>query len=319
MTEMYRFRSVESLLGEHEELERQTIFFAAPEELNDPMEGLRDIVWTGDRIVWVNLFRDYVNCLHWGFHYLLIFGDEICFEPSDVRSVPPWNAPPTPAVKELSNAIWAQVRDRAQIVQFAERLAAIQRQSRKAELASYLRLVHAHALAAICQKYVDDGLITQDDWMDTPRVPFTLMDQTEVFDLAEHADSVDLSDAIFSVFDRGWAENQLIYGYNNRNAGDSISHQNQMTLMFQFPSLYIEQLDDLLWHNWYTACFAKSYSNSSMWSHYGDKQRGACLIFDAENPNSETELRLNRITGWSGNGDGSTRKTGVSVQWLLTK
>ena len=52
MAEFYRFRSIESLLEEHQELEEQTIYFANPEELNDPVEGLRDIVWNGDEIVW---------------------------------------------------------------------------------------------------------------------------------------------------------------------------------------------------------------------------------------------------------------------------
>lgn len=36
---MFRFRSVENLLGDYEELETQTIFFAPPYKLNDPMEG----------------------------------------------------------------------------------------------------------------------------------------------------------------------------------------------------------------------------------------------------------------------------------------
>ena len=36
------------MLRKFQELEKQTIYFASPEELNDPMEGLRDIVWDGD-------------------------------------------------------------------------------------------------------------------------------------------------------------------------------------------------------------------------------------------------------------------------------
>ena len=64
MTEFFRFRSIEQLLGDkYQELERLTIYFASPEELNDPMEGFRDIVWSGDKIVWTNLFKHYVHCL----------------------------------------------------------------------------------------------------------------------------------------------------------------------------------------------------------------------------------------------------------------
>ena len=65
MTEFFRFRSMKYLLGKkYQELEKQTIYFASPEELNDPMEGFRDIVWKGDKIVWFNLFKHYVFCLH---------------------------------------------------------------------------------------------------------------------------------------------------------------------------------------------------------------------------------------------------------------
>ena len=53
----YRFRGMDKLLDKpYRELERQTIYFAAPHELNDPMEDFRDIVWRGDKIVWTNFF-----------------------------------------------------------------------------------------------------------------------------------------------------------------------------------------------------------------------------------------------------------------------
>ena len=60
---VYRFRSIEALLDKYHELENQTIYFASPEELNDPMEGYRDVVWRGDKIVWTNLFKNYVSYL----------------------------------------------------------------------------------------------------------------------------------------------------------------------------------------------------------------------------------------------------------------
>ena len=75
MTELYRLRSTDKLLGKSQELEKQSIYFASPEELNDPMEGFRDIVWQGDRIVWTNLFRHYICCLHATYVLIKIAGD----------------------------------------------------------------------------------------------------------------------------------------------------------------------------------------------------------------------------------------------------
>lgn len=60
---LYRFRSAEALLGERKELENQEIYFAAPDQLNDPVEGYKDIFWFGDAIVWKNLLKHYLLCL----------------------------------------------------------------------------------------------------------------------------------------------------------------------------------------------------------------------------------------------------------------
>lgn len=58
---IYRFRS-----GKHmeDELIKSTIFCAPLEKLNDPMEGLKNIYFRGDRITWKNLFRNYVRSLY---------------------------------------------------------------------------------------------------------------------------------------------------------------------------------------------------------------------------------------------------------------
>jgi hypothetical protein len=39
---VFRFGSIDRLLGEYRELEQQEIHMSAPDELNDPMEGYGD-------------------------------------------------------------------------------------------------------------------------------------------------------------------------------------------------------------------------------------------------------------------------------------
>lgn len=73
--ELYRFRNISSLLDKHNELENQEIFFASPSSLNDPMEGYRDIVWTGDDVVWRNLFKNFLYSIFHAFDYWVI-GDD---------------------------------------------------------------------------------------------------------------------------------------------------------------------------------------------------------------------------------------------------
>ena len=59
----HRFRSIDALLDGRHELENQEIFFASPAQLNDPREGVRDVFWLGDRVVWKNLHRHYLKSL----------------------------------------------------------------------------------------------------------------------------------------------------------------------------------------------------------------------------------------------------------------
>ena len=43
--------------------------------------------------------------------------------------------------------------------------------------------------------------------------------------------------------------------------------------------VYLKEIERLLWPKWYTACFMKHYHNSSVWGHYTEGHKGACLIF----------------------------------------
>ena len=102
MMEVYRFRTTQKLLDTgFQELERQTIFFAGPEELNDPMEGFQDTVWDGDHIVWSNLLKNYVHCLSSTCIDSLAFGNEYNLEPGHIPIRLRWDTEPTPQAVEL--------------------------------------------------------------------------------------------------------------------------------------------------------------------------------------------------------------------------
>lgn len=61
---MYRFRNTKYLLDErYDELNNLDIYFAHPGELNDPMEGVMDIFWHGDEVLWRNFMKHYLMCL----------------------------------------------------------------------------------------------------------------------------------------------------------------------------------------------------------------------------------------------------------------
>jgi hypothetical protein len=47
---MYRFRTIENLLGKYKELDNQEIYFASPGELNEPIEGFKTSSGRGTKL-----------------------------------------------------------------------------------------------------------------------------------------------------------------------------------------------------------------------------------------------------------------------------
>ena len=82
----YRFRSVDKLIGDVEELDKQNVFFAHPKQLNDPMEDYKDLLFIGNEVIWESLFRHYFMCLEHVSQLLLLCGEEHC--KIDIDSIP---------------------------------------------------------------------------------------------------------------------------------------------------------------------------------------------------------------------------------------
>ncbi|MCD8130639.1 MAG: hypothetical protein LUE16_05085 [Lachnospiraceae bacterium] len=70
---LYHYRSIKSALLE---IENCTFHFAAPDELNDPIEGYVTVFWKGDKAAWEGLFRNYVCSLSRAVDLCLLKSDE---------------------------------------------------------------------------------------------------------------------------------------------------------------------------------------------------------------------------------------------------
>lgn len=288
MTVFYRFRSVEQLLGdEYAELERQTIFFAAPEDLNDPMEGLHDIVWVGDQIAWQNLFKNYVDFLHWHFQNAVTRGAEVLSDPQSIPYSPGWQNDLAPQTKVLSPFIWKMAKNNNRMHHLVNRLAETRRRVRREELILCIRAIHAYSLLSIREVYIELGVISAEDWPYTPShykppvTPIELDDQLEEWE-----------DSKATTMMRAAANSEAAHLFQARLD----SYRNTPHLMSRIPTLYVDYLRRLSKPNWYTACFTKGFNNSSMWGHYGDGHRGACLIFEAEETANGASIALKEGT-----------------------
>ncbi len=139
---VFRYRSIQSLLGEHEELERQTVYFSPPEYLNDPMEGLRQIYWRGDRITWRNLLRHYIICIHNRFFEALLSRDTECLPSDTIAVFQSLHNFPTSQVKSLCQACITAVEASDLHTALLDFLAKADRDISFTELQQLLRTVH---------------------------------------------------------------------------------------------------------------------------------------------------------------------------------
>ena len=309
---VYRFRSTEKLLGESfQELENQNIFFASPEELDDPMEGFRDIVWDGDHIVWANLFKHYVHCLHWTFLIAPIFGDEDSLEPDNIPMERRWDTQSTPSASGLFEFVWSKVRDECELEVLAKNIAdmefsGVKHKVRRSELHFYLQSIHRLALMAIEDAFVEHNLRNENQRIGINSSKERLLTRNGYFDLSRQIPEIDSS----SLREIWYSEVESLFHIiplRHRLSPQEPGRKNWKFLVIDYPGIYIEQLSRLLWPEWYAACFVKENHNSSMWARYGDGHKGVCLIFEADEDGEQASLNLNRITGRSSSGVGTSQ------------
>ena len=299
MAEFFRFRSIDALLGKFQELEKQTIYFASPEELDDPMEGLRDIVWDGDKIIWTNFFKHYIFCLNRCYLPLNITPNPRKLDVGDIPILERWDQITTPIEEILFDDIWDRFCNLPHIPELIETLSNTRRKIRYREIVFYLITIQTCGLLVEIQKsynnhkLIPESKVFRQKSEDSESLMKQLLNAIKQFEKVEDEHVID---AVFHSFDgendniRRTLENNASILYTSRLAK---SGEIDLTVIYDFPKVYVEQLDRLLWEKWYTACFTGSYHNSSVWAKYADGHKGACLIFEAVEEDGSKNLKLN--------------------------
>lgn len=301
----YRFRSANNLLDGYSELEKQTIYFAPPEQLNDPMEGYRDIYWSGDLVAWKNLFSHYVFCLERLSSLLLISGEDHKINAEHIPVFGCTDDLPTDSYKKLFRKIKTRFLENKYVSSLILSISKRSTPIRREELSFYYDCVHLPALKLIFDVYIEESL-SQDSNRIDDKVFSGISDivSKDFVGLLEKlisdgkADQVVVNE-IFKAKSLIKQQLNLIHKYNETI---SSSKPNKNLLMIEFPSLYLSRLEEITFPKWYTSCFMSECKNSSVWGHYGNNHTGMCLIFDSEAINDKSYIKLNGITGWGSSG-----------------
>ena len=270
--QFYRFRSMERLL-KCQELKKQEIYFASPEQLNDPMEDLRDIFWRGDKIVWKRFLKHYafcLTCLH-----LRLDGT-----PNNFPILGRWDELSSLGQRRF-NDVWCRFLNLPRIPEFIEALVNLNRKIRYDELRRYLEIIHSALFYEMREGLPSPGKILE--------CAVKAMTQLE-----EGQDEKIVDDLL--EMQKGYLRGMGIMVQSKNTMLTGIVGRN-IRLPFDYSGAYLKEFEKMVLPNWYTACFMKDYRNSSVWAHYGDKHRGACLIFESVKAEGFNSLNLSRGTG----------------------
>ncbi len=318
MTELYRFRSIKHLFGEYNELENQSIYFASPEELNDPLEGFRNIVWQGDQIVWRNFFKQYIYCLLRSISYLKLCSDEITqdefelFIPVEERRdkfFKETSQHSSTNFNDLLSDIYYRIFEKNELDRFIIELGNKNRKVRTDEVLLYLQIMHSGVSSEIYDALVDYGLEQEN------LNPFINVDTKSLIDslvdMIQADGDVEVLEKAFEVANKFYADKILsgklaVLSKFHTTAEEHQHLSNIDYLIFDFSNIFLKQLvDRLVYPRWYSACFARECNNSSVWGHYAEGHKGVCLMFEANESAERTEptITLNKLSESSNKGE----------------
>ena len=295
---LYRFRSIDALLDKYHELEKEHIYFASPEELNDPMEGFRDIVWKGDRIVWENFFKHYVYCSHQGLFQAILAGDSEELSAQDIPILGIWDQLPPKGQRSFDD-VWDRFLNLPNIPEIIEALSNSSRSIRYRELRHYLRSMKSIVTNEIIQSYVVHKVLPESEKPKPIKESLVQAFFKEILTWIIQNDEAktEQETQVELLKIEAIIDNNIIFMHQEDLDTPETLRKNYQLGLYDFPSTYLSEIDKLIWPNWYAACFMKCYHNSSVWGHYADQHRGACLIFESVKTGAYTGLNLSQGAG----------------------
>lgn len=299
---LFRFRSIPALLDEHHELENQDIYFSPPEELNDPLEGFKDIFWRGDSIIWTNLLRHYLLCLMQA-TFILLAGGEVTPVLCSTLIHQTIDDLPDAHIRDTYKRICQHFLSHDASQSLIASLSGQSSPLRRDGLIFYLRFLHGLAIDALNVAFGQAGLTFLTSTTAKDEMLGSLAGRMKDMLRAHSQAASDVLGALYSIGEAATAQLNLIHDFNS-----GVPHDRRSWLLIarEFPECYVTALERLIYPDWHTACFVANATNASMWGAYGDGHKGVCLKFrthektDGNNPT----LDLYRVNSWSSDKNG---------------
>ncbi len=244
MTSIYRFRAPKHLLGKHQELKNKTIFFSAPESLNDPVESTPNTVWThNSQTVWESVL-DYYYC--WFDHFY------------NVKNL-------TVHIGNFAQKIQA-LQDKKLLLKqvLAPHLAKTSRTIKGNEMLFIFHRLNIDLIGSF--NTASSSFVNAWDWY------FKQMNILESWENTNALTAIS-SDRYNDV--SGYVRH-LAKHYDEKQDLEGSSAPTYT------PILFLNWFEKHIFPEYYVACFSERWDDVTMWAHYADEHKGMCLIFNAE-------------------------------------
>lgn len=284
---LYRYRTIESALLE---LNNGSFYFAAPTELNDPIEGYLKIFWQGDAPAWQGLLKNFVCSLFYNLQTHLLMARRVYPAaqenfPNDLQNrillsdIHQFDLSPLSKIfQELGENFWKTSGVKTVVEFYGNN----EIKCYGKELEFILRTVTDDACRLCVRKCKQLNLIRADfneNFFDVAyEIPFDELKNVSDSERKRQIDEIETLNC--DLMESGLLALKL----NRRSSADAefALKQHLLWLRFIFPRMYVEQLKEMMYPNGYVVCFSDTPINSAMWGNYADNHKGICFIYETE-------------------------------------
>lgn len=256
--------------------------------------------WQGDKAAWEGLFRNYVCSLYQGIELCQLQGDEELLHHRTLI-IDIYSLDDTPL-----GSVWKRIGDQFLTYSTIQKLVNYYGNNRlkvtEKELRLILHFIHKIAITICMQCSIDCGWMSKEDGsrlleifsVENTKFPFDIL-EAELQDEAQRAVLTKEFENIiedmreFQYVQFGFDDETFLYGkraLEEQKEGKRTKarqRRNWMSISVDFPTVYVDQLKDMIYPECFTVCFSAKNNDSAMWGNYGANHKGVCIVYDFDN------------------------------------
>jgi hypothetical protein len=266
------------------ELEGTYIYFASPSQLNDPLEGYRELVWKGDSIIWTNFFKHYIECIFIRNMQHLTEN----FEEDNFPLHPHFTDLPPEQAIEIKNEIYKFTKNK-NIQRHINYLATNQNAIHSDELLLHLRSIHLFAMHIVSVVLVKYNLIPKGYGINGESLDVILSTSSKLLDHFEQRNDPSRGKYFDQTMLAALQSIDLVKNYTDVKQGET---SNWTRLCDHSPEVFLHTRIRLTYPDWFVSCFMDNCESSSIWGYYGNNHKGVCLKFKMNEISGTPTMKL---------------------------